>query len=99
MQRAGGIGTLLVLIRDVRPDPNFKPKKGSDQDSWGAVADIYEAGIKALAAASFVNTRWDVFCGCVCAYIYVYKCVCMCTYMHMYTFMKVALRRLLLPRL
>ena len=57
VQRAGGIGKLLALLRDVRPDPNFKAKKGGDQDGWGVVAQVYEACIKAIAAASFVNTR------------------------------------------
>lgn len=57
MQNAGGIGTLLVLLRDVRPDLNFKAKKGGPQDGWGVVAEVYEAIIKAIAAASFVNTK------------------------------------------
>ena len=57
IQRAGGIGKLLCLLRDVRPDPAFKPKKGSDLDGWGVVAEVYEACIKALAATSFVNTK------------------------------------------
>ena len=57
VQRAGGIGTLLVLLRDVRPDPNFRPPKGTDQDGWGVVTEIFEACIKAIAAAAFVETK------------------------------------------
>ena len=57
VQTAGGIGTLLVLLRDVRPDLNFKAKKGGPQDGWGVVAELYEAIIKAISAASFVNTK------------------------------------------
>jgi len=57
IQRAGGIGKLLCLLRDMRPDPAFKPKKDGAQDGWGVVAEVYEACIKAVAASSFVNTK------------------------------------------
>jgi hypothetical protein len=57
IQRAGGIGILLVLLRDVRPDVNFKATTHGAQDGWGEVALLYEACIKTVAAASFVNTK------------------------------------------
>jgi len=53
VRRCGGIGKLLVLIRDIKP--NAAKIQAGEEDLWEEIAFTYEAAIQAVSASAFIN--------------------------------------------